>query len=64
MVIDTQALDAIEDNLDPVVRERIAKTADLIVSAKERGRNVAVITGSGRASRRDPASGGAARCTA
>ncbi|MDZ4857922.1 MAG: hypothetical protein SGI88_02990 [Candidatus Hydrogenedentes bacterium] len=47
MPIDSAALDTLEADLDHVVRERIHRTADLIVAAKERGRNVAVITGSG-----------------
>jgi len=47
MPVNTALLDALETDLDSVVRERIEKTAQLIVAAKEKGRNVAVISGSG-----------------
>ena len=45
--MDTAALDLVEQSIAPVVRERINRAADLIVAAKERGRGVAVVTGSG-----------------
>ena len=47
MSIDTAALDAIAKELDPEVLLRIHDTADAIVSTKERGGKVAVVTGSG-----------------
>ncbi|MBX7259259.1 MAG: hypothetical protein K1Y02_23055 [Candidatus Hydrogenedentes bacterium] len=46
-MIDTQALKAVEERLDDLARQRVAKTVDAIVRAKERGGRVAVVTGSG-----------------
>ncbi len=47
MAIDKKALKAVEDRLDDLARARIAKTVAAIVTAKERGGRVAVVTGSG-----------------
>ena len=47
MGIDVDALEALEDQLDAVARERVNAAVDRIVAAKERGGRVAVVTGSG-----------------
>ncbi|NUM53282.1 MAG: hypothetical protein HUU46_06540 [Candidatus Hydrogenedentes bacterium] len=47
IALDRNALAALESGLDPVTRERVHFTADAIVSTKERGGKVAVVTGSG-----------------
>lgn len=47
MSIDTNALIALEKDLDDVTRARVQQTVDKIVAAKERGGKVAVVTGSG-----------------
>lgn len=47
MHVDIEALDAVERSLDPVALERIELVVRRIVDAKERGREVAVVTGSG-----------------
>lgn len=47
MAVESMALKALEDRLDAVAHERVAKTVNAIVNAKERGRRVAVVTGSG-----------------
>lgn len=47
MTIDRAALDALANGLDPAVLDRVHETADAIVSVKQRGGKVAVVTGSG-----------------
>ncbi len=47
MPIDTKALKQVEERLDDLARERIAKTVATVVSEKERGGQVVVVTGSG-----------------
>jgi hypothetical protein len=47
MTPDRETLRAIESRLAPQMLERVHETADLIVSTKERGGSVAVVTGSG-----------------
>lgn len=45
--IDVEALRTIQQELDPATLDRLNQAVDKIVAAKERGRRVAVITGSG-----------------
>jgi len=47
MATDTPTLEALEAQLDPGTRERVATAVNRIVAAKERGGKVVVVTGSG-----------------
>jgi len=47
MTLDPKLLDTLSRNLDPPALERLDRTVDRIVAAKERGGKVAVVTGSG-----------------
>jgi hypothetical protein len=47
MDVNIETLDALEAQLAPAMRERLAAVVDRVVAAKERGRGVVVVTGSG-----------------